>query len=85
MQKPKFFKFSFPSGDPKGIARCAYDKAAISIEKRKEIDGAAQRMMNRLLFGARAKLPEEVFSQCLDALEDVFREQSAAEASGSRS
>ena len=41
-------------------------------------------MMNRLLFGARAKLPEDVFSQCLDAMEDVFREQSAAEASGSR-
>ncbi len=56
------------------------EKAAL----RKEIDGAAQRMMNRLLFGARAKLPEDVFSQCLDALEDVFREQSAAEATGSR-
>lgn len=28
MEKPKFFKFSFTSGDPKGIARCAYDKAA---------------------------------------------------------
>ena len=47
-------------------------------ELRKEIDGAAQRMMNRLLFGARAKLPEDVFSQCLDAMEEVFREQSAA-------
>ena len=29
MTKPKYFKFSFPSGDPTGIARCAYDKAAI--------------------------------------------------------
>ena len=29
MNKPKYFKFSFPSGDPTGIARCAYDKAAI--------------------------------------------------------
>ena len=29
MAKPKYFKFSFPSGDPTGIARCAYDKAAI--------------------------------------------------------
>ncbi len=29
MRSPKFFKFSFPSGDPKGIAKCAYDKAAI--------------------------------------------------------
>ena len=28
MAKPKYFKFSFPSGDPTGIARCAYDKAA---------------------------------------------------------
>ena len=29
MNKPKFFKFCFPSGDPTGIARCAYDKVAI--------------------------------------------------------
>ena len=29
MSKPKFFKLSSPSGDPKGIARCVYDKAAI--------------------------------------------------------
>ena len=29
MNKPKSFKFSFPSGDSTGIARCAYDKAAI--------------------------------------------------------
>ena len=28
MTKPKYFKFSFPSGDPTGIARCAYDKSA---------------------------------------------------------
>ena len=28
MTKPKYFKFSFPSGDPTGIVRCAYDKAA---------------------------------------------------------
>jgi hypothetical protein len=29
MAKSKFFKFSFPNGDPKGIAKCAYDKVAI--------------------------------------------------------
>ena len=51
---------------------------------RKEIDGAAQRMMNRLLFGVRARLSEDVFSQCLDAMEDVFRERAAADAAGNR-
>ena len=29
MAKPKYFKFSFPSGDPTGIARCAYDKVVM--------------------------------------------------------
>lgn len=49
MKKPKFFKFSFPSGDPKGIARCAYDKAAIvayriprdRIKEIKELEGSS--------------------------------------------
>ena len=50
------------------------EKAAL----RREIDGAAQRMMNRLLFGARARLPEDVYSQCLEALESVYREPTAA-------
>ena len=61
---------------------------AVKAALRREIDGAAQRMMNRLLFGARARLPEDVFSQCIDALEGVFQEQAAAseaQASGSRS
>ena len=48
-KKPKFFKFSFPSGDPKGIARCAYDKAAIvayriprdRIKEIKELEGSS--------------------------------------------
>ena len=31
MTKPKYFNFSFPSGDPAGIARCAYDKMAIYV------------------------------------------------------
>ncbi len=61
---------------------------AVKAALRREIDGAAQRMMNRLLFGARARLPEDVFSQCIDALECVFQEQAAAseaQASSSRS
>ena len=52
---------------------------------RREVEGAAERMMNRLLFGAKAKLPDEVFSQCLDALEMVFKEQAAAGANASGS
>jgi glutamyl-tRNA reductase len=57
----------------RGVPLEAEDKAAL----RREVEGAAQRMMNRLLFGARAKLPEDVFSQCVDAMEEVFREQGA--------
>ncbi len=49
---------------------------------RREVEGAAERMMNRLLFGAKARLPEEVFSQCVEAMEFVFREE--ARASGNR-
>ena len=51
------------------------DKAAL----RQAVEGAAQRMMNRLLFGVRAKLPEEVFSQCLEAMEFVLQDQAASE------
>ena len=28
MNKSRYFKLSFPCGDPTGIARCAYDKSA---------------------------------------------------------
>ena len=59
------------------------EKAAL----RQEVEGAAERMMNRLLFGARARLPDDVFSQCMEAMEFVFREQAAAaeaRSSGSR-
>ncbi len=31
MTKPKHFNFSFPSGDPTGIARCVYDKVVIYV------------------------------------------------------
>ena len=54
----------------------AEEKAAL----KREVEGAAQRMMNRLLFGARARLPEGVFSQCIEAMECVFQEQTAAAA-----
>lgn len=34
-----------------------------------EIEGAAARMMNNLLFGMRSRLPEDVFRECLGAME----------------
>lgn len=37
-----------------------------------KIEGASSRMMNRLLFGMRAKLSDEVFQECLQAMEDVM-------------
>ncbi|MBQ7682310.1 MAG: glutamyl-tRNA reductase [Oscillibacter sp.] len=46
----------------------AEEKAALQ----KEVEGAAERMMNRLLFGLRDRLPDPVFSQCVDAMEFVF-------------
>jgi len=47
------------------------DKDALAAQ----VDGAAQRMMNRLLFGLRARLPEQDFSRCVEAMEAVFRER----------
>ncbi len=65
----------------RGVSMDPEDKAAL----RREVEGAAERMMNRLLFGAKARLPEAVFSQCVEAMEFVFQEQAAeARASGSR-
>ena len=62
----------------RGVSLDPEAKAAL----RREVEGAAERMMNRLLFGARARLPEEVFSQCVEAMEFVFQEE--ARVSGSR-
>ena len=41
-----------------------------------EVEGAAERMMNHLLFGMRSRLPGPVFSECVDAMESVFNEKS---------
>ena len=55
----------------RGVDLPPEEKAALE----KEVDGAAQRMMNRLLFGLRARLPDSVFSECVQAMEFVFRDQ----------
>lgn len=34
-----------------------------------EIEGSASRMMNHLLFGMRSRLPEDMFRECLSAME----------------
>lgn len=41
----------------------------------KEIEGASGRMMNRLLFGMRSRLSEEVFAECLRAMEETMAAQ----------
>ncbi len=41
---------------------------------RGEVEGASERMMNRLLFGLRSRLPDETFRDCLDAIEQVLCE-----------
>ena len=40
----------------------------------REVAGASERMLNHLLFGMRARLPEDVFRECLEAMEHVINE-----------
>ena len=37
-----------------------------------EIEGASSRMMNRLLFGLRARLSDDTLRECLNAMEDIM-------------
>ena len=41
---------------------------------RGEVEGASERMMNRLLFGLRSRLSDAAFRDCLDAMEQIFAE-----------
>ena len=41
----------------------------------REVEGASARMMNRLLHGLRARLPEREFRACLDAMEQVLQDR----------
>lgn len=52
----------------RGLSLNAEEKAALQ----KEVEGAAERMMNRLLFSMRDRLPNPVFSQCMEAMEFAF-------------
>jgi len=65
----------------KDIAACnvaarmmpAFKRACLAVDARdhleQEIEGASSRMMNNLLFGMRTRLPEDVFRECLGAME----------------
>ena len=51
----------------------------IDTEKQKlaqEIEGASERMMNKLLFGLRARLSDDTFRECLNAMEEIMCKQS---------
>ena len=37
-----------------------------------EIEGAAERMMNKLLFGMRSRLSDESFSECMDVMKEIY-------------
>ncbi len=39
----------------------------------REIEGAAMRMMNKLLFGMRSRLSDETFSECIDVMKEIYR------------
>ena len=41
---------------------------------RKEVEGAATRMMNHLLFSLRDRLTDREFRDCLNAMEKAFDE-----------
>ena len=53
-------------------------KAKLEEEKKqllsREAAGASERMLNHLLFGMRARLSDEAFRECLDAMEHVMNE-----------
>ena len=40
-----------------------------------EVEGASERMVNHLLFGLRAKLPEKTFREVLDAMEELLEKR----------
>ncbi|MBR3309752.1 MAG: glutamyl-tRNA reductase [Lachnospiraceae bacterium] len=40
-----------------------------------EVEGASERMMNHLLFGLRAKLPDKTFRDVLDAMEELLSKE----------
>jgi glutamyl-tRNA reductase len=53
-------------------------RAKLGEEKKhqlsREAAGASERMLNHLLFGMRSRLSDEVFRECLDAMEHVMNE-----------
>ena len=57
----------------------AYRRAHLQPEQKdklsREVEGAVERMMNHLLFGLHERLPDGVFSDCLEAMEFVFSEK----------
>lgn len=54
----------------------AYRRACLPPEQKdtlsREVEGAVERMMNHLLFGLHERLPDRVFSDCMEAMELVF-------------
>lgn len=48
---------------------------AFKVEMSREVEGASARMMNHLLYGLKARLPEREFRACLDAMEQVLQEK----------
>ncbi len=55
------------------LRRAFADEPARSVW-RGEVESASERMMNHLLFGLRARLTDEQFRDCLDAMEQVLAE-----------
>ena len=65
--------------DVSGRMTPALRHSRLEDEKRKdlahEVSEASGRMMSHLLFEMRTRLPDQVFRECLDAMELVFQEK----------
>ncbi len=55
----------------KGVALPQEEKELLRVE----VEDAARRMLNHLLFGLRGKLPERELEDCLQAMEEIYPEQ----------
>ncbi len=55
--------------------RKAHMEEADRSKMSQEVEGASARMMNHLLYGLRARMPERDFRACLDAMEQVLQEK----------
>lgn len=75
IQKLKHFAGTDVCARMRPALRRAFSGEAERSAWRGEVEGASERMMNHLLFGLRARLTDDAFRDCLDAMEQVLAGQ----------